>query len=102
MLLSGNFALKPLQIGEIMSNNEITYFFYFYWKSSEKKADEKKTLFQDRICYDCDIACASGKMHHGILFDPPLALIYYTQDFRVYEGTRDQPMPGPFPAPPIF
>ena len=31
-----------------------------------------------------------------------MALIYYTQDFRVYEGTRDQPMPGPFPAPPIF
>ena len=31
-----------------------------------------------------------------------IALIYYTQDFRVYEGTRDQPMPGPFPTPPIF
>ena len=50
MFLSGNFALKPLQIGEIMSNNEIT------WESSEKKADEKTTLFQDGICYDCDIA----------------------------------------------
>ena len=56
MFLCGNFALKPLQIGEIMSNNEIMYFFYFYWKSSEKKADEKTTLFQDGICYDCDIA----------------------------------------------
>ena len=31
-----------------------------------------------------------------------IALIYYTQDFRVYEGTLDQPMPGPFPAPPFF
>ena len=31
-----------------------------------------------------------------------MALIYYTQDFRVYEETRDKPMPGPFPAPPIF
>ena len=31
-----------------------------------------------------------------------MALIYYTQDFRVYEETRDQPMPGPFPAPPMF
>ena len=31
-----------------------------------------------------------------------MALIYYTQDFRVYEGTRDQPMPRPFPAPPTF
>ena len=30
------------------------------------------------------------------------ALIYYTQDLKVYQGTRDQPMPGPFPAPPIF
>ena len=41
MFLCGNFALKPLQIGEIMSNNEIMYFSYFYWKSSEKKAEEK-------------------------------------------------------------
>ena len=31
-----------------------------------------------------------------------IVLIYYTQDFRVYEGTRDQPMPGPFPAPSFF
>ena len=31
-----------------------------------------------------------------------MALIYYTQDFRVYEETRDQAMPGPFPAPSIF
>ena len=31
-----------------------------------------------------------------------ITLIYYIQDFRVYEGTREQPMPGTFPAPPIF
>ena len=31
-----------------------------------------------------------------------MALIHYTQDFRVYEETRDQLMPGPFPTPPIF
>ena len=31
-----------------------------------------------------------------------IALIYYTQDFRVYEGTRDQPMPEPFPPHPFF
>ena len=30
------------------------------------------------------------------------ALIYYTQDFRVYKGTRDQPMPGLFPPHPFF
>ena len=44
MFLCGNFALKPLQIGEIMSNNEIMQFSYFYWKSNEKKADEKNDL----------------------------------------------------------
>ena len=49
--------LKPLQIGEIMSiNNEILQFSYFYWKSNEKKADEKTTLFQDGICHYYDIA----------------------------------------------
>ena len=31
-----------------------------------------------------------------------MALIYYTQDFRVYEETRDQPMPGPFPPTHFF
>ena len=56
MFLCGNFALKALQIGEIMSNNEIMQFSYFYWKSNEKKADDKTTLFHDGICHDCDIA----------------------------------------------
>ena len=44
--LWGNFALKPLQIGEIMSNNKIMQFSYFYWNKNEKKGDEKKTLFR--------------------------------------------------------
>ena len=48
---TGGTVLKPLQIGEIMSNNEITQFSYFYWKSNEKKADEKMTLFPDGICH---------------------------------------------------
>ena len=52
----GNFALKPLQIGEIMSNNKILQFSYFYWNTNEKKADEKTTLFLDGIYRDCDIA----------------------------------------------
>ena len=56
MFLCGNFSLKPLQIGEIMSNNEIIQFSYIYLKSNEKKADEKTTLFHDGICHDCDIA----------------------------------------------
>ena len=56
MFLCGNFALKALQIGEIMSNNEIMQFSYFYWKSNEKKTDEKTPLFQDGICHNFDIA----------------------------------------------
>ena len=56
MFLCGNFALKPLQIGEIMLNNKLMQFSYFYWKTSEKKADEKTTLLHDGICHDCDIA----------------------------------------------
>ena len=56
MFLCGNFALKALQIREVMSNNEIMQFSYFYWKSNEKKAKGKMTLFHDGICHDCDIA----------------------------------------------
>ena len=51
MFLCGNFALKPLQTGEIMSNNRITQISFFYWTTSEKKANEKTTLFHDEICY---------------------------------------------------
>ena len=74
MFLCGNFALKPLQIGEVMSNNKIMQFSYFYWNTNEKKGDEKTTLFHVGICHDCDNACASGKMHHGILF---ARLVFY-------------------------
>ena len=56
MFLCGNFALKALQIGDIMLSNEMMQFSFFYWKSNEKKADEKTTLFHDGICHDCDIA----------------------------------------------
>ena len=56
MFLCGDFASKPLQIGEIMSNNKIMQFSYLYWNTNEKKGDEKKTLFHDGICHDCDIA----------------------------------------------
>ena len=30
------------------------------------------------------------------------AIICYTQDFRVYDGTSDQPKQGPFRVPPIL
>ena len=55
MFLRGNFALKPLQSGKIMSNNKITQFSYFYWNTNEKKADKKTILFHDETCHDCDI-----------------------------------------------
>ena len=42
--ITGSSHLKPLQIGEIMSNNRITQFSYFYWDTNEKKADEKNDL----------------------------------------------------------
>ena len=45
MFLYGNFALKPLSIGDIMSNNNIMQFSYFYWHTNEKKADEKRPHF---------------------------------------------------------
>ena len=56
MFLCGNFALKPWQMGEIMSNNKILQFSYFYWNRNEKKADEKTTLFHDGICRGYDVA----------------------------------------------
>ena len=52
---NGNVALKPLHIGEIMSNNKIMQFSYFYSNANEKKADKKTTLFHDGISHDCDI-----------------------------------------------
>ena len=48
MFLYGDFALKPLQNGEIMLNNKIKQFTYFYWNTNEKKADEKTTLYTGR------------------------------------------------------
>ena len=74
MFLCGNFAPKPLQIGEIMSNNKIMQFSYFYWNANEKKGDEKTTIFHDEICHDCDLAWCFWKMHHGILFARRLGL----------------------------
>ena len=56
MFLCGNFALKPLQIKEIMSKNKMMQFSYFYWNANEKKADQNTVLFQDGMCHDCDIA----------------------------------------------
>ena len=46
MFLSGNFALKPLQIGEIMSNNEIMYFFTFTGNRVRKKPTRKRPYFK--------------------------------------------------------
>ena len=66
MFLHGNFALKPLQIGEIMSSNEIMQFSYF-WKTNEKKADNKMVTMESAMT--AILRDASGKMYHGRLFD---------------------------------
>ena len=60
MFLAGNFALKPLQIGEIMSNNKIMHFSY----SSLRENDLTMESAMTAILRD-----SSGKMHHGILVD---------------------------------
>ena len=73
MFLSGNFALKPLQIGEIMSNNEIMYFFTFTGNRVRKKPTRKRPYFKTESAMTAILRDASGKMHHGILFDPPLS-----------------------------
>ena len=64
MFLFENFALKPLQIGEIMSNNKIMQFSYFYRNTNEKKADEKTTSLESAMT--AILRDAAGKMHHGI------------------------------------
>ena len=56
MFLCGYFAPKPLQIGEILSNNKIMQFSFFYWNTNAKKCGEKTALFHHVICHDCDIA----------------------------------------------
>ena len=56
----------------IMSNNKILQFSYFYWDTNEKKADKKRPYFTMESAMTAILRDASGKMHHGILFDPPL------------------------------
>ena len=69
MFLCGNFALKALQIGEIMSNNEIMQFSYFYWKSLREKPTGKRPYFTMESAITSILRETSGKMHHGILLD---------------------------------
>ena len=45
MFLSGNFALKPLQIGEIMLNNKIMHFRTFTGTQMRKKPTRKRPYF---------------------------------------------------------
>ena len=57
-----------------MSNYKIMQFSYFYWNTNEKKADEKTTLLHDASAMTVMLSRdASGKMHHGILFDRRLS-----------------------------
>ena len=73
MFLFRNFALKPLQIGEIVSNNKIMQFSYFYWDTNEKKPTRKRSYFTMEFAMTAILRDVSGKMHHGILFDRRLA-----------------------------
>ena len=59
MFLCGNFALKPLHIGEIMSNTET---------QMRKKPTRKRPYFTMESVITAILRDASGKMHHGILF----------------------------------
>ena len=71
MFLCGNFALKPLQTGEIMimSNNKITHFFTFTGTQMGKMPTRKRPYFTMKYAMTAILRDASGKMHHGILFD---------------------------------
>ena len=64
--------------------------------------DKKEILLSRYSSRDIKGRPRSRTVRFGIILAFHIALIYYTQDFRVYKWTRDQPMPGPFPAPPIF
>ena len=52
-----------------MSHNEIMQFFYFYWKLNEKKPTRQRPYFTLESTMTATLGDASGKMHHGILFD---------------------------------
>ena len=67
MFLYGNFALKPLKIGEIMLNNKIMQFSCLYWNKNEKKADRKRPYFTMESAMNAILPDASGKMHRGIV-----------------------------------
>ena len=75
MFLCGNFALEPLQTGDIMSNNKVTQFSYFYWHTNKKKPARKRPYFTMKSAMTAILRDASGKMHHEILFDRSLVFI---------------------------
>ena len=68
MFLYENFALKPLKIGEIMSNNKIMQF-TFSGTQMRKKPTRKRSYFTTESAMTAILRYASGKIHHGILFD---------------------------------
>ena len=78
-----------------MSNNKIMQFSYFYWNTNEKKGDEKTTLFHDGSAMTAILRNASGKMHHGILFAPPLTSPHmfslFTHVMKPVRDTNSEP-----------
>ena len=53
----------------IMSNNKITHFFTFTGTQMGKKPTRKRPYFTMKSAMTAILRDASGKMHHGILFD---------------------------------
>ena len=69
MSLYGNLALKPLQIGEIMSNNKKCNFLTFTGTQMREKPTTKRPYFTMESAMTAILRDASEKMRHGILFD---------------------------------
>ena len=98
MFLCGNFALKPFQIEEIMSQMQM-----------RKKPTIIRSYFTMESAMTAILRDASGKMHHGILFDRRLGFtrIWYTGRIR-RELLLKSTISGvptiltPYPFPPLF
>ena len=74
-----------------MSNNKIIQFSYFYWNTNDKKVDEKRPYFTMEYAKPPILRDASGKMHHGILFDRRLSTNHAVKIARELIMLDDKP-----------
>ena len=70
----GNFALKPLHIGESGQMTKLCNFLTFMERQMRKRPTTKRPYFTMESAMTVILRDASGKMHHGILFDHRLFL----------------------------